>query len=602
MSGARTLPALANPGKSTMTSTESCIETHPSERPNCPIIVTFPTLHLSIFLLISHVAVCNHFSINISEWRISTTASWCVYSSKHHQLVAVLIRIQDAYTLYHKQYEDHPSQPQGLALPALGHALAGSTGTAISNLCIYPLDLIITRLQVQRQLRKSSTTPDEGEYKGVLDAANQIYNKEGGIPAFYTGIVQDTGKSIADSFLFFLFYNYLRQNRLEKHGINTATLPVLDEFAVGALAGACSKFFTTPISNIVTRKQTASMVSARSGSVHNEPSVPQIASQIRSEKGLQGFWSGYSASLVLTLNPSITFFLYETFKRTLLPRSRREDPGARLTFLMAAVSKAIASTITYPFSLAKARAQVGSKPPVNPNAASEIKSEISAASSSSNNTDVKEREREAKTASKNLKRTAARSTVFSTILHIYRTEGPQALYEGVWGEILKGFFSHGITMLVKEAIHKAIIQLYFFLLRAVKRMPTAGEAANQAQEMAQNATVQAQEAGAKAGEMAQSAYGKAAEGVSGAYNSAAQTVGGVVDGAKGQFETQKGNAGEVYERGKVVGNNATAVAGSGADLASKEAGHLLGNAQEMLGRNIEEVGKGIRPGKGKEGV
>lgn len=509
--------------------------------------------------------------------------------------------IQDAYTLYHKQYEDHASRSVGPALPALGHALAGSTGTAISNLCIYPLDLIITRLQVQRQLRKSSTTPDNGEYKGVLDAADQIYNREGGISAFYTGIVQDTGKSIADSFLFFLFYNYLRQNRLQKHGIKTIMLPVLDELAVGALAGACSKFFTTPISNIVTRKQTASMVSARSGSSHKEPSVQEIASQIQSEKGLQGFWSGYSASLVLTLNPSITFFLYETFKRTLLPRSRRDDPGARITFLMAAVSKAIASTITYPFSLAKARAQVGTKPPINPDAASQIKSEISAASSSSTDAGIKEREQEAKRARKTAKRTAARSTVFSTILHIYRTEGPHALYEGVRGEILKGFFSHGITMLVKEAVHKAIIQLYFLLLRALKRVPTAGEAAGQAQEMAQNATLHAQEAGVKAGEMASGAYGKAAESVGGAYESAARMVGGVVDGARGRVEARKGSGAEAFERGKVVGSNVAETAKEGTDMASQEAGHLLGNAQDMLGKNIEEVGRGIRPAKGEGG-
>jgi cell division septum initiation protein DivIVA len=509
-------------------------------------------------------------------------------------LVAVLIRAQDAYTLYHKQHEHHLSQSTGPALPALGHALAGSTGTAISNLCIYPLDLIITRLQVQRQLRKSSSTPDDGEYKGILDAADQIYNKEGGISAFYIGIVQDTTKSIADSFLFFWFYNYLRQKKLQKQGITTTTLPVLDELAVGALAGACSKFFTTPISNIVTRKQTASMVSARSGSNHNEPSVQEIASHIQSEKGIQGFWSGYSASLVLTLNPSITFFLYETLKRTLLPRSRRDDPGARLTFLMAAVSKAIASTITYPFSLAKARAQVGSKPPINPNAASEIKSEISAASSSSKDAGVKKREEEAKNASKNLKRTAARSTVFSTILHIYRTEGPQALYEGVWGEILKGFFSHGITMLVKEAVHKSIIQLYFLLLRAIGRMPTASEAVSQAQRMAQNATVQAQKVGAKTGEMAQTAYVQAAESVSGAYSNATQTMGSVVAGAKR-------NVGQAYDGAQNVRGNVSEAAKSGSDIASQEAGHLLGNAQEMLGKNLEEAGKGIRPSKEEGG-
>jgi hypothetical protein len=53
--------------------------------------------------------------------------------------------------------------------------------------------LIITRLQVQRSLRRSSSTPNEGEYKGVVDAFKQIYKKEGGISASYTGVLQDTG-------------------------------------------------------------------------------------------------------------------------------------------------------------------------------------------------------------------------------------------------------------------------------------------------------------------------------------------------------------------------------------------------------------------------
>jgi hypothetical protein len=262
----------------------------------------------------------------------------------------------------------------------------------------------------------------------VLDAFSQIYHKEGGLSAFYTGILQDIGKSIADSFLFFLFYNYVRSNRLQKKGTKATTLPVLDELAVGALAGACSKFFTTPISNIVTRKQTATMLSARnsSPSTSAEPSVSDIATSIKAEKGIQGFWSSYSASLILTLNPSITFFLYEFFKRSLMPRAQRDDPGARITFLMAAMSKAIASTITYPFSLAKARAQTSSSPPVS---AEKVKEGFSGASDAEK---------------------IARSTVFSTVLEIYRNEGAAALYEGVLGEILKGLFSHGITMIVKE--------------------------------------------------------------------------------------------------------------------------------------------------------
>lgn len=80
---------------------------------------------------------------------------------------------------------------------------AGSTGAAVSNICTYPLALIITRLQIQRQLRKTSVPfHHRTEYKSITDAVYQIYHQEGGLVAFYVGLAQDTVKTIVDSFLF----------------------------------------------------------------------------------------------------------------------------------------------------------------------------------------------------------------------------------------------------------------------------------------------------------------------------------------------------------------------------------------------------------------
>lgn len=412
-------------------------------------------------------------------------------------------------------------------------------------------------------MRKSSTTPNEGEYKGILDAFEKIYNQEGGLSAFYSGIVQDTGKSIADSFLFFLFYNFLRTNRLQKHGAETTTLPMFDELAVGMLAGACSKAFTTPISNIVTRKQTASMVSMRSDSEAKEPSVREIAKQIRSQKGLQGFWSGYSASLMLTLNPSITFFLYETFKRALLPRAKRDNPGATTTFLMAAISKAIASTITYPFSLAKTRAQVSSRAPVDQETKEDAKGVA-------DNFEHIRTEAEAKETGREVKKVAKRSTVFDTVLKIYREEGMEGLYEGVWGEILKGFFSHGVTMLVKEAVHKLIIQAYFLILKALKKSPSPTELVHQASEKIQEAS------------------GKVGEQVQAGYQNLTQQAGNMV-------ESSKEAIGAGTERAGVIRENITEVGKNAADYGTKNAGEALKSAREMVGGKVEEIGKDIKP-------
>jgi hypothetical protein len=163
----------------------------------------------------------------------------------------------------------------------------------------------------------------------------------------------------------------------------------------------------------------------------------EVVEEIRRERGVLGLWAGYSASLVLTLNPSITFFLQQALKRAMVPRERWEEPGARTTFLLAAVSKVVATALTYPFQIAKARVQVSATPGA--------KGEDS--------------------------KGAAKDNIFATVLRIARTEGGRALYDGMGGELLKGFFSHGTTMLSKDVVHRFIVQLYFAILIALRRYP-----------------------------------------------------------------------------------------------------------------------------------
>ncbi|EXJ53913.1 hypothetical protein A1O7_09249 [Cladophialophora yegresii CBS 114405] len=366
----------------------------------------------------------------------------------------------DAFELFHLVQEQDalpsPRPRRSQALEALGHALSGSLGSAISNAALYPVDLIITRLQIQRQLRKDQATPSQDEYKGFVDGVQKIYHNEGGLSGLYTGLLQDTGKTIADAFLFFLIYSFLRDRGIARHARLNAgkkvELPALEELGVGFVAGSLTKLATTPIATIVTRKQAAAFMSTSTESQTGEgqqtqsrstPTARQIAQDILDEKGPLGFWSGYSASLVLTLNPSITFFLFETLKKILLPRDRRQNPPPSLTFLFSAVSKACASSLTYPFSLAKARLQAGG---------------VSSAHEERDEKKVVGQDFGRKGTQK-----AARATIFSTVLAIAQTEGPQALYEGLHVEVLRAFFSHGITMLVKQFIQRLLVRAYYLL-------------------------------------------------------------------------------------------------------------------------------------------
>lgn len=392
------------------------------------------------------------------------------------------------FQLYYRYAEQPPNQDwksaalRGPALPALGNAMAGALGAAISNVATYPLSLIVARLQTAKRDNSSDETKEgesdtdneKSEEPNILSIARKILAEEG-VGGLYAGLSQDTAKTVADSFLFFLAYTFFRQRRIKARfgpAKKKAVLPVLDELIVGMLAGAFSKLFTTPLANIVTRRQTSSLPKGGKG-----PSTKDIASEIRAEKGLAGFWSGYPATLILTLNPSITFFLHELLKYVVLPREKRSRPSPFATFILAALSKSAASSVTYPFSLAKTRSQV---------------------SKSSDDSSIQDKQHNADSDDT----VSFTPRIISTVLTIAREEGITGLYSGLSGEILKGFFSHGFTMLAKDAVYALIVKSYYLLLVILRKYPSPEEliegARKQVEEFAEAASDGAKDVAEKA--------------------------------------------------------------------------------------------------------
>ncbi|OAT09974.1 mitochondrial carrier protein [Blastomyces gilchristii SLH14081] len=443
---------------------------------------------------------------------------------------------------------------KGPALPALGQGIAGAAGAAVSTISTYPLSLIVTRLQLQRQLRavkerdrerkrrsekgKGKTKSegvdidddgdgdgDEEEYKGIIDAAKKIYENEGGLRELYAGLTQATGKAVMDSFVFFLTYSFLRQRRLRARGLKMhgSFLPVVDELAVGYLAESFTKLLTMPVSTVLTRKQVEGLVSASSSTEPGKKtakthtsSTSDIVSAIITEKGLRGLWAGYCASLILSLNPSLTFLLNQFFKLSLLPRDKRRRPPASATFLFAAISKAIASSLTYPFSMAKTRAQAAT------------------ATATSAPT------------------TRPPPTILHAIYSIARTEGFAALYAGLSGDVLRGFFSHGIAMLAKDTVYRLVVRAYYLLLRIVRRYPSPEELLARARARAEEVAVEmregAGELAAKAGEKAGDVKGAVVKGMAGMSGIGSGRAAGIIGKvADGTAEVKSRVVEDVYE-------------------------------------------------------
>lgn len=227
----------------------------------------------------------------------------------------------------------------------------------------------------------------------------------------------------------------------------------------------------------MTRKQTASLLtqnSRRDGATsQRELSVGEVLHVIRAEKGLAGLWAGYGATLVLTLNPSITFYLQHALAKAFADRGGGNGGGnggggGAVVFLTAALSKVVATAVTYPFNIAKARLQVSApdSPRSEPEAVvDELKDVVGG--------EVEEAQKSPTKAIRRRVHRLAQETIFATVLRIARTEGVGSLYDGLSGELLKAFFNHGTTMLSKDIAHGLIVRLYFFILAFVKSSPVA---------------------------------------------------------------------------------------------------------------------------------
>ncbi|KAG6090027.1 hypothetical protein E4U31_006580 [Claviceps sp. LM219 group G6] len=318
--------------------------------------------------------------------------------------------------------------PSNAALDALGHAVSGSIGTGISTAVVFPLDLVTTRLKAQRQRQRQLDSADQ--YDGVIDGLRTVVSRDGGFAALYNGLGPSVGKSLVDSFLFFGFYTYLRQTIRQSS--------VVRELATGALAGACSRVVTTPISNVVTRMQMKS----------DTESVREALVELKRQGGgVAGLWSGYSATLILTMSPSITFFVNRRLARRIIPALEEEDiPVAWIAFLLAAFSKSAATVLTYPFQTGRTRLQI-------PN-------DVEDSADTEKGKNAAYREHGPRSLLARLFEIFDK-TVFGIIIRIINKEGVRALFDGLQGELLKGFLSHGLTMVTKGSLHRLVIRLWF---------------------------------------------------------------------------------------------------------------------------------------------
>ena len=94
---------------------------------------------------------------------------------------------------------------------------------------------------------------------------------------------------------------------------------IVIELGLGAVAGAVAQLFTIPVAVITTRQQTQPR-GEKKGLIDTGREV------LDSEDGWTGLWRGLKASLVLVVNPAITYGAYERLREIIFKGKKNLRP------------------------------------------------------------------------------------------------------------------------------------------------------------------------------------------------------------------------------------------------------------------------------------
>lgn len=303
---------------------------------------------------------------------------------------------------------------------------------------MYPLDLIKTVIQTQLKETDDDDKKDTDDkdkdntrYHNSLDALRKILRTQG-IAGLYKGLGSSLLTTAVQSFTYFYWYSFVRKLwrsiKMRRLMVKQLANSTPEELILGIVAAALGQLFTSPISVISTRQQT---------SPAKNPTILKTAENIYKTDGVTGFWRGLKVSMVLTVNPSITYATFERLKRTVF-RHHVDRLSAHESFLLGVVSKMLATVMTQPLIVSKAILQ--------------------------NHEDAVGTEEE--------KAEDELRSFQSVLRYLYKQEGVASLWKGILPQLSKGVLVQGFIFMFRDQLNVLFrtVLMYLVVLRSRKRI------------------------------------------------------------------------------------------------------------------------------------
>ncbi len=213
------------------------------------------------------------------------------------------------------------------------NAISGATTGAVVSLVMNPLDVIKTRMQIQRKEAA----------KGFLATASDLYKNES-MAAFFKSASTTFYGYVPNWCIYFSVYNYSKNKYHEWFPQHNTS----DNIMSAITAGAVSNLITSPIWTIRTRMITQ----------HGHKDYKNVFDAFRkisSKEGFGALYAGLVPSLFGLIHVAIQFPLYEALKYQ--PTHADDKPSFWNLLYASSASKLVASVIAYPHEVIRSRLQ-----------------------------------------------------------------------------------------------------------------------------------------------------------------------------------------------------------------------------------------------------
>mmetsp|Transcript_33615 Transcript_33615/g.85117 ORF Transcript_33615/g.85117 Transcript_33615/m.85117 type:complete len:349 (-) Transcript_33615:1329-2375(-) len=242
------------------------------------------------------------------------------------------------------------------------NAVSGALAGALTATFVCPLDVLKTRLQVQRI--------GAIKHGGIAGGLSDIVKREG-FKGLYRGLGPTLVALLPNWAVYFTVYDKLKHTFTTRPGGRKVQATPAIHMAAAAGAGVATLMVTNPLWVVKTRMQTQNMTLNLGNRVVRYPpykSTGDALLRIAREEGIKGLYSGLAPSLMGILHVAIQFPLYE-FSKGRIAEAGEKHSSDELTaselVYASAFSKMVASTVTYPHEVVRSYMHVTGSGPLH---------------------------------------------------------------------------------------------------------------------------------------------------------------------------------------------------------------------------------------------